>query len=41
MPPTLPGKDAALATGLTAEEARSRLVKFGPNSNPDTSERAL
>jgi len=29
-------KDAAASTGLTSEEARSRLAKFGPNAIPDT-----
>ena len=29
-------KDAHLSTGLTSEEARRRLEKFGPNAVPDT-----
>jgi len=29
-------KDAHLSSGLTSEEARSRLEKFGPNAVPDT-----
>ena len=29
-------KDAHLSTGLTSDEARRRLEKFGPNAVPDT-----
>ncbi|MDR3472141.1 MAG: HAD-IC family P-type ATPase [Devosia sp.] len=32
---------AAAPVGLTSSEARSRLLKFGPNAMPDTSESAL
>ena len=31
------GKVAALPAGLTSEEARGRIAKFGPNAVPDTS----
>jgi hypothetical protein len=31
-----PAKDVQLPTGLTSDEARSRLEKFGPNAVPDT-----
>jgi hypothetical protein len=29
-------KDVPLSTGLTSDEARRRLEKFGPNAIPDT-----
>jgi Cation transporter/ATPase, N-terminus len=29
-------KDVPLPAGLTSDEARSRLEKFGPNAMPDT-----
>ncbi len=32
----LPSKDAPPSTGLTSDEARRRLEKFGPNAMPDT-----
>jgi H+-transporting ATPase len=35
------GKDVTVATGLTGQEARLRLEKFGPNSIPDTAMRPL
>ncbi len=39
--PTKPAKSASIAdvipqTGLTSDEARRRLEKFGPNAMPDT-----
>ena len=34
--PQSPVTDAHLSIGLTSEEARRRLEKFGPNSVPDT-----
>jgi H+-transporting ATPase len=37
----VPVKGAPVSTGLTSDEARSRLEKFGPNAVPDTSERPL
>src|ERR1700679_3381549 len=36
-----PNKDIPPSGGLTADEARRRLEKFGPNAVPDTSERPL
>ncbi len=36
-PPLAPAKDAPTSTGLTGEEARQRLDKFGPNTVADTS----
>ena len=36
-PPLAPAKDAPTSTGLTGEEARQRLEKFGPNTVADTS----
>ncbi len=36
-PPLNPAKDAPTSTGLTGEEARQRLDKFGPNTVADTS----
>src|SRR6202451_1540392 len=36
-----PAKIAPPSTGLTGDEARSRLAKFGPNAIPDTSLRPL
>jgi len=38
-PPAVARKD--LPSGLTGEEARNRLEKFGPNATPDASERPL
>ena len=35
-PPQASVKDATLSTGLTSDEARRRLEKFGPNAVPDT-----
>ena len=35
-PPQFPVKDVPLLTGLTGDEARLRLEKFGPNSVPET-----
>ena len=35
-PSQFPVKDAPLLTGLTGDEARRRLEKFGPNSVPET-----
>ena len=34
--PQFPIKDVPLLTGLTGDEARRRLEKFGPNSVPET-----
>ncbi|MGD0436521.1 MAG: HAD-IC family P-type ATPase, partial [Bryobacteraceae bacterium] len=34
-------KDVPPSTGLTSDEARARLEKFGPNAVPDTAERPL
>ena len=36
IPPQASVKDAPLSTGLTSDEARRRLEKFGPNAVPDT-----
>ena len=36
MTPPLPVKDPPASAGLTSEEARRRLEKFGPNKIPDT-----
>ena len=35
-PPQASVKDAHSSTGLTSDEARRRLEKFGPNAVPDT-----
>ena len=35
-PPPASVKDSTLSTGLTSDEARRRLEKFGPNAVPDT-----
>ena len=35
-PPQASVKEASLLTGLTSDEARRRLEKFGPNAVPDT-----
>ena len=35
-PPQASVKEAPLLTGLTSDEARRRLEKFGPNAVPDT-----
>ncbi len=36
MTPPISAKDVPLSTGLTSDEARRRLEKFGPNAIPDT-----
>jgi Cation transporter/ATPase, N-terminus len=36
IPPPVSVKDSWLLTGLTSDEARRRLEKFGPNAVPDT-----
>src|SRR5208282_5468162 len=36
IPPQASVKDVPLPTGLTSDEARSRIDKFGPNAVPDT-----
>ena len=36
IPPQASVKDVPLPTGLTSDEARRRLEKFGPNAVPDT-----
>ncbi|HEV2444441.1 MAG TPA: HAD-IC family P-type ATPase, partial [Candidatus Sulfopaludibacter sp.] len=36
MNPCTPAQDIPLSTGLTSDEARRRLAKFGPNAVPDT-----
>jgi H+-transporting ATPase len=36
MTPITPAKDLPASTGLTGDEARRRLEKFGPNAIPDT-----
>src|SRR6202166_5310483 len=33
---SIPAKDAPLPAGLSSDEVRSRLEKFGPNAVPDT-----
>src|SRR5580658_4186907 len=39
--PPIPPADTASPAGLTGEEARQRLEKFGPNTIPDTAVRPL
>ncbi len=41
MPSTPTGADAPEARGLTGDQVRLRLVKYGPNTIPDTEQRAL
>src|ERR1700678_3233165 len=41
MPPQSSAKDVPPSTGLTSDEARSRLEKSGPNAVPDTALRPL
>ena len=41
MAPLSSAKDVPSATGLTSDEARRRLAKFGPNTMPDTALRPL
>jgi len=41
MAPTFSAENVPLATGLTSDEARLRLEKFGPNAIPDTAQHPL